>query len=193
MGKIGCVAILFTMFYWSCRTNVSNDSTKTNTNDTVKFFQVKQFFQSQIRDVNATPFFIYKVEIIDGIKDSTHINNPTLNEIAKQYLNPDINDEQLKPSYTESIFEDQTTKGFTINYSTKNKELELQSVDILLSEDGQTVKRIFLRKYYNYPDSSAIEQLSWKPGESFQVNRSVQKQNANEILHQTTVVWNKKI
>src|SRR6476620_1767535 len=182
MRKIGCVTILFSLFYLSCQTKSNHDSSKANTNDTTKFFQVNQFLQSQIKEVNATPFFIYKIDVINGIKDSTPINTSTFNEIARQFLSPDINDEKLKPSYSESIFEDQTTKGFTINYSTKDKELELQSVDILLGEDGQTVKRIFLRKFYNYADSSAIEQLSWKPGESFQVNRSVQKQGGSENL-----------
>src|SRR5689334_8978333 len=146
MKKLGCIAILFSLFYLSCKTKSSNDGSKANTNDTVKFFQVNQFLQGQIKEVNATPFFIYKIDIINGNKDSTPINTSSFNEIAKQFLSPNINDEKLKHYYVESIFEDQTTKGFTINYSTTNKELELQSVDILLGEDGQTVKRIFLRK-----------------------------------------------
>lgn len=193
MRKISFVVIFFTLFYLACRTKSNNYSSIANTNDTVKFFQVNQFLKSQIKEVNATPFFIYKIDVVNGSKDSTPINTFYFNQLSKQFLAPDINDEKLKPFYSESIFEDQTTKGFTINYSTTNKELELQSVDILLAEDGQTVKRIFLRKFLNYADSSAIEQLSWKPGESFQVNRSVQKQRGSETLHQTTVIWNKKI
>lgn len=159
--------------------------------DTTKFFQLSQYLQGQIKEINATPFFIYKIDIINDHKDSTPINTAMLNQLSQQFLRPDINDEKIKQYYKESIFEDQTTKNFTISYSTTNKELELQNVEILLDENGETVKRIFLRKFYNYPDSSAIEQLSWKPGESFQVNRSVQRPGKTETSRQTLVVWNK--
>lgn len=193
MKIAGFVFLVFTLFYLSCKTTPDNTGAKGNSNDTTRYFQVKEYLQSQIKEVDNTPFFIYKIDIINGAKDSTPINTSYFDQLSSQFLTPDINNEKLKPFYVESIFEDQTTKGFTINYSTTNKELELQSVDILLGEDGRTVKHIFLRKFINYADSSAIEQLSWKPGESFQVNRSVQKPGASENSKQTLVVWNKKI
>jgi len=160
--------------------------------DTIHFFQVTQFIQSQIAEVNKTPYFIYKIVITDGKKDSSAINTSIFNQIAKRFLKPDINDESVKKYYKESIFHDQTTKSFTISYTTSNKELELQNLDVLLQEDGQTVKRVLMRKFFSYPDSTAIEQLSWKPGESFQVNRLVQKANNKETTYETKVVWNEK-
>lgn len=180
------------IYTFSCKNKANNSISKANENDTTKFFQLTQFLEGQIKEVNATPFFIYKIDIHDNKQDSTPINTAIFNQVSRQFLAPDINDEKIKRYYTESIFEDQTTKSFTISYSTTNKELELQNVDILLDEDGQTVKRVLLRKYYNYPDSSAIEQLSWKPGENFQINRSVQKTGNSESSRQTIVVWNKK-
>lgn len=192
MKKIGTVGLLLALLFIACKSDSRYGSSKSNENDTTKFFQVTQFLQAQIKEVNNTPFFIYKINIHNDQKDSSSINTDNFNQLSKQFLTPDINDEKIKRYYNESIFEDQTTKGFTINYSTTNKELELQSVDILLDEDGQTVKRILFRKYYNYPDSSAIEQLSWKPDESFQVNRAVQKAGDSETKTQTMVVWNKK-
>lgn len=185
--------IVLSILIGSCKNNATNGITVSEKNDTTKFFQINQYIQGQIKEVNATPFFIYKIESINNQKDSTPINTAIFNLLSKQFLQPDINNESIKKYYTESIFEDQTTKGFTISYSTTNKQLELQNVEILLNEDGQTVKRLFLRKFFNYSDSSAIEQLSWKPGESFQLSRSVQKPGNDETLHQTMVVWNKKI
>ena len=171
MKKTFVVITLFASICVSCKNSQNSEIGKPNENDTTKFFQVSQFLQSQIKEVNATPFFIYKIDILNNRKDSIPINTAIFNEVSKQFLTPDINDEKIKKYYTESIFEDQTTNGFTISYSTLNKELELQNVDILLDQDGQAVKRIFIRKFYNYTDSSAIEQLSWKPDESFQINR----------------------
>lgn len=185
------VFYVFSLFLCSCKNNNDNTPTTYN-NDSINFFQVKQFIQSQINEVNHTPYYIYKIEIINGKQDSSAINNVEFNQLSSTFLTPDINEKKLKHYYKESTFEDESTKSFTINYSTLNKELELQSVDIILGEDAKTLKRILARKFINYKDSSAIEQLSWKPGERFMINRSVQLPDNKEIQRQIIVVWNEK-
>lgn len=192
MKNASIVTVLFALVFISCKRNSKSGNVRAASSDTTKFFEVSQYLQSQMKEVNETPFFIYKIDIINEKKDSTPINTAIFNQLSQQFLKPDINDEDIKRYYKENIFEDQTTKSFTISYSTPNKQLKLQNVEILLAEDGRTVKRVFERKFYNYPDSSVIEQLSWKPGESFQVNRSIQKQGDGEMMQQTLVVWNKK-
>ena len=160
--------------------------------DSTKFFQVSDYINSQVNEVKATPYFIYKLISQGGKKDSTACNNSEVAELSSQFINPDLNDPSIKKYFTETTFFDETTKTFSISYSTTNKELNLQNVDVLFKEDGETVKRIFIRKFYNYNDSSAIEQLSWKPGESFQINRLVQYPDNKETSRQITVVWNAK-
>lgn len=181
------------VFYFSCKSNkTAENKDQTKGADTTKFFQLSQYFKSEIAAVNKTPFFIYKIDIINNKRDSTAITTSIFNHISSQFYKPDINDPQLKKYYKENIFFDETTKTFTISYSTENKELEIQNIDVLLQEDGETVKRIFIRKYYNYTDSSALEQLSWKTGESFQINRAIQKADNKEDTYQTMVVWDEK-
>lgn len=180
-------------FCYSCRQNENKINTGQNEkNDTAKFFQIAEYIKTEIAEVNKTPYFIYKITINNGKRDSTAINTAVFNQVAEQFLKPDINDKELKKYYIENIFHDQTTKSFTISYTTTNKQLEIQNIEVLLQEDGETVKRLFIRKFFNYPDSSAIEQLSWKPGEKFQINRLVQKPNNKEDSYQTDVVWNEK-
>ncbi|HEX8331124.1 MAG TPA: hypothetical protein VF622_00810 [Segetibacter sp.] len=161
-------------------------------NDTTKYFQVAEYIQSQVKEISSTPFFIYKLTTEGDKKDSTPITNAETSELAQQFTKPDLNDHSIKKYYIESVFFDETTKTFSINYSTTNKELELQNVDVILKEDGKTVKRIFLRKFLNYSDSSVIEQLSWKPNESFQIDRLVQLPSQQEVSRQTQVIWNVK-
>lgn len=184
--------ILILYLLYACRPNESGTNTSEATNDTTHFFEVVQYIKTQISEVNKTPYFIYKIDIADGKKDSATINTSVFNQISKRFLRPDINDRDLKKHYTENIFHDQTTKSFTISYTATDKELEIQNIEVLLQEDGQTVKRLFIRKFFNYKDSSAIEQLSWKPGESFQINRLVQKPGNKENSYLTNVVWNEK-
>ena len=125
-------------------------------------------------------------------KDSSVSNNAEISELSKQFTSPDLNDPAVKKYFTETTFFDETTQTFSISYSTTNKALNLQNVDVLFKEDGETVKRIFIRKFYHYNDSSAIEQLSWKPDESFQISRLVQYPDSKETSRQITVVWNAK-
>jgi len=192
MKSAGFFFLISIVFYFGCR-NSNNSSNGNNSQaDTTRFFQVTRFIKNEIEEVNKTPYYIYKLEVNNGKVDSTPINTAIFNQISTAFLHPDFNDESLKPKYKENIFEDQTTKSFTISYSTLDKNIEIQNVEILLKEDGQTVKRVFMRKFLNYSDSSAIEQLSWKPGERFQINRSVQKADNTESIRQTTVVWDQK-
>ena len=160
--------------------------------DTSHFFQTAVIFGKDIKELETTPYFIYKIDIVNDRKDSTAINTPVFKQLAERFMKPDITSQKLKPQYKESIFEDKTTGGFNINYSTLNKDLEVQSINILLKEDGETVKNIFIRKFYTYTDSSAIEQMTWKPNERFQIIRSVQKKDGTENNYQTLVVWNEK-
>ena len=185
--------LILSLFCFSCHNSNKGDSQNTDQADSATFFQVTQFIKNEVDEVNKTPYYIYKVEINNGKKDSTPINNTIFNQLSGTFLKPDLNDKSLKPKYKVNIFEDQTTQSFTISYSATDKDLEIQNIEILLKDDAKTVKRIFIRKFINYTDSSAIEQLSWRPGESFQINRSVETADNTENTRQTTVVWNQKI
>lgn len=173
----------------------NNSTEKSNpiaSGDSTKYFQLKDYIASQISDVNKTPYYIYKIIMQGDSRDSSPISNTEVFELSKNFTEPDLNDPIIKKFYTENVFFDETTKNYSVSYSTLNKELVLQNVDVLLQEDGKTVKRIFLRKLYNVADTSVIEQLNWKPNEGFQIIKVVQLPVHKETTLQTTVVWNEK-
>jgi hypothetical protein len=144
-----------------------------------------------VADVNKTPYYIYQKSEINGKEDSTYINSRQFGQLAQHFIKPDISKEPLKKEYIETVFFDQNTKTYTLNYSTKNKELEVQNIDVILKDDATTLKRIFIRKFFNYnTDSSAIEQLSWRPNEQFMISRVVQIPRQKEKIYQSTIVWN---
>lgn len=190
--KEGLLLLIAVVALVGCRQKTNPLKQVIQANDTTQYFHVPQYIQQQIEDVKKTPYYIYKIDIKNGIKDSMPINTPLFVQLAGQFINTDITKPDLKKYYIENIFYDETTKTFTISYTTSNKELEIQNIEILLQEDGQTVKRLFIRKFLNYPDSLIIEQLSWKVAESFRVNRLVQTRDKKESSQQTIVVWNEK-
>lgn len=185
MKKFLAIIISFTII--SC-----GDSNEKKKNDVV-FFQVKEFFEKELEEIKRTPYFIYKLEISGPLKDSTVIPVDSLVHFSQTFLQPDINDKKLKEYYEESVFHDQTTGSFSLSYSTSNKELEVQNVNVLLHEDGETVKRIFIRKYSGENQQSLIEQLDWKPNERFEINRLITEPDGKEKTHRTIIVWNPKV
>jgi hypothetical protein len=170
--------------------------TKHNPEDTKKqesrFFDVKHYITTDLEDIKKTAYYIYKLDIVNGKKDSTTITPTEAADFANGFLSPNINDPTIKQYYQENIFQDQTINSFTISYTTTNKDLEVQNLDVILKEDGETVKRLFIRKFLNENDTARIEQWSWKPGESFEVNRLITPENKQEISHRTIIVWNEK-
>ncbi|WP_207492282.1 hypothetical protein [Aridibaculum aurantiacum] len=176
------------IFIFSIGCSDSNEKKK----DDVIFFQVKQFFENELKDIQSTPYFIYKIEINGDNRDSTTLTKDSVAYYASAFLQSDINNSELKEHYEESVFHDQTTGSFSLSYSTSKKDLDVQNVNVLLHEDGETVKRIFIRRYLTRGDSSIIEQLNWKPNESFENNRVIQLPNQPEKTQRTIVVWNPK-
>lgn len=173
--------------------NNGNGTGQSAATDTTRFFNLADYIEQQKEEVHRTPFFIYKITQTGGTRDSVAIDNSGFDQLAQGFIQADINEPKTKKYYTESIFYDQTTKSYTLSYTTGNKSLEVQHIDVLLAEDAETVKRLFVRKFKTYNgDSSAIEQLSWKPGEQFQIVRMTQMPDNSEINRQTVVVWNAK-
>lgn len=184
-----CTVVSFT----ACKGKADKSAESNDKADSTKFFETSVIINKDINEVDSTAFFIYKIVTMNGLRDSVVIDKAEFKNLANFFLEPDITVPPLKLQYKENIFEDQTTGGFTINYTANNKDLEIQSIDVLLKDDGKTVKNIFMRKFYSYPDSSAIEQLVWKPGYRFQIIRSVLAKEQKEKNQQILVVWNENI
>ena len=179
-----CIAFLFILTI-AC-------GEKKSKKENVIFFQGKDFFKTQLADIKATPYFIYKIETKNGNRDSVAIPVDSVEYYMKPFVEPDINDPAIKDSYEESVIFDETTGIYSLNYTTADKELEVQIMNVLLKEDAKTVKHIFIRKYKSAKEGSVIEQLSWKPYQSFESNRLIQSPNKPEETHKIQVVWNVK-
>jgi hypothetical protein len=175
----------------SCKNGATEATERVIDNDTVAYFQLKEFFEAELKDINATPYFIYKITATGSKEDSVAITTAELNQLAQRFSQPDINDKSIKKYYQESVFHDQTIKTYTISYTATKNTLPLQTADIIFKDDAKTVNRIFLRKFYEEKGKVIKEQLTWKPNQSFQIIRSEQTtENAVEQTVQVLVVWN---
>jgi hypothetical protein len=160
-------------------------------NDTVQFFQLKQFINSEIAGVKRTPYFIFRIVEQEGKKDSTPVSNDAFVQMSQPFIDADINDPKLKKYYTESVFADQSTASYVLNYTANDASMQVQNIDVMLNAEDQKVKRIDIRKIYNLNDTSFTEHLVWKPNESFQVIKTAVLDTI-QTTSQTRVIWNSK-
>ena len=154
----------------SCK-NKKALTTNKPTTDSSKYFALNGFFNQQIVDVDLRAYPIYLIKEINGKRDSIGIDKEVFKTYASQFLQKDISAPEMHDRFTETIFHDLSTKSYTINYRPKSPTEAIQNIDILLDENTNIVKRIFIRTETNHKDTSIIEQCNWKADKSFQINR----------------------
>jgi hypothetical protein len=191
MKKIVAVATLLILF--SCNSkHTPEEGAKTINNDSTVFYPIRQFFIEDKKDVDSTPYFLYRIVEKDNRRDSTPISKQTFDSLASMFTAFDINDTSVKKYYEENVFNDLTTNSITLSYRSINKTLPVQSIDVLLNNESQRVKRIFVSRLRNKGDTVIIDKMGWKANESFYINRLTQLPGGKEQSEKNTVIWNKK-
>ncbi len=173
----------------ACKNHPAAADQKTSIADTAKFYPVTDFFRSQLQYAKTITHPMYRITVINGKKDSAVITNDQLNALAATFLNRNINAPDVKIRYKETVFQDLATKSYTLNYTPIDKQAVIQRIDVLLDEETNNVKRIFIRSQFKKGDTIIMEQCNWKAFKSFQVNRYLQTGNytATELNY---VNWN---
>ena len=186
--------LFFLFLFISCGHKKSpdiNPSSLILSDDSIQFFDVQSFLQEEVKDVATTPYYIYSITSINGKrKDSVQITSAAFEKIAQIFLHKNISDSSVKRYYRENVFRDLTTKSITMSYSTLNRSLDVQGLDVLLDQETNKVNYILIRSNQNSNDSSVITPLNWKKGKSFLINKSVIMNNGEKKSTQQFVCWN---
>jgi len=191
MMKFFIAVVFLSIIFFSCSTNTSQQPDGESKDSSV-YYPVHEYFLNEVKDVDSTPFYIYKLSEKNGKKDSAGISKQAFKELAKQFLSINTNEAAFKKNYQETVFEDNSTNSITLTYLTRDKSLPIQNIVVLLSNDGQKVKRIFITTSYSHNDSVINEKSGWKTGEEFYINRSIDKAGNPVLTETNTIVWNKK-
>lgn len=173
------VATLFSLFLFACGNSTQK---KINPNiplaDTAKFYPIDQFIQEQIRYVDLRNFIITKTSNKDSSK--LIISKDAFIAEASNILNEAIAWSKQKQLYKETVFQDLSTASYTINYTAIDAATPIQRVDILLSEETNMLKRLFIRKNEQTKDTVITHQFSWVADKSFQISSSAVAPNYNK-------------
>lgn len=157
--------------------------------DTSQFYATAHFFKSQVDYISLlkTSFYLYKNE--NGKADSIQIDEPAFRQLAKQFLSKDISDPDMKQHYRESLFQDAGTQSYTLSYSAIDDLVNIRGLDVLLDEQTQQVKRIFIRSQSIKGDTTIQEQYNWNAFKEFQINKSMRTPGGYQSTILTRVHW----
>ena len=184
------ILLLFSLLFINCKQKNKQQPLNESATDTANFFPVNDFIISDIKDVEQTPYYIYKITVHENNKrDSSSITNDEFKALANQFLENSITTTARKPFYKQATFHDLSTKSFTITYSATDPELYVKDVSILLDDETNKLKRVFIHCLKDNDDSTVIEQYSWKAGKSFQINKSVSRKDGTQTEDEKSVVW----
>jgi len=191
--KILAPFIFFSLLIISaCNTQKPKTQPAAPIEDTAKFYPLYSFFKKQIEYVDLRNFPIYRVTIKDGKKDSAAITKDAFIAMAGIFYTRDISDPKIKALYKETVYHDLSTGSITLNYSPTDSKADVQNIDVLLDEETNIVKRVFIRSVYTKGDTTVSEQCNWKADKSFQVNKTFTTKNGYTSTELNYVNWNDK-
>ncbi|NCI45435.1 hypothetical protein [Sediminibacterium soli] len=168
---ITAMALLGGLFLFACGSGNAPTKPIANVSDTASFFSLEGFFRSQIEYVDLRNFEIYRITTLNGRRDSSAIDVNGFKQWARVFLDRSFTPAQ-KPLYRETVFQDMSTDSYTLNYAPIDQEkVTVKNVDVLLSQETNAAKRIFIKSLYTAGDTTIEEQCNWKADKSFQVNR----------------------
>jgi len=90
------------------------------------------------------------------------------------------------------LFNDLSTKSITFTYDALRDTLPVKNVTILLNDENNKLKNVFITAVNDSKDSTIKEQLVWNAQRSFSIDRSITKSNAPEKIESIFVSWNDK-
>jgi hypothetical protein len=164
------------------------DTTKKN------YLPVADYLRSEIAAVDSFPQRLMRYRIVNGKTDSGIITTPVFDQIAKEFLLPDLDSSHFEKNFEENSFIDRSTDLVSFTYSTKDTGYGLKRVDILLSPGAGVDKlnSIYMETISGNSDSSVIRKMSWKAGRNFRILHIQKPKNGQETTNQTIVVWDSR-
>jgi hypothetical protein len=155
------------------------------------YFPVADILESEIRQIDTTPVAIRKFMIANGRTDSGFIKPAEFHVLAMQFVAPEFRDGRFEKEFTESSFIDNATQAATFTYSTTNRDLSLQRVDVIAVPKGagHEVKSVYLERNRVSGDSSVLDKMFWRAGKQFQVISLIRVKGGPPIQRQLIVSW----
>jgi hypothetical protein len=174
----------------SCK-NEKPSSTTPEQKEIRNYFPVAGFLKGQIHYADSLPSAMLKLATKNNKSDSVYISRSEFDNLAHDFIFPELEQNIFEKEFKESSFVDQTTQSAIFTYSSDNNKLQLQRVDVLATPDElySKVKSIFMQAAINKNDTIIVKKLYWQANKYFQVSTITMLPNQSKIISQVKVVW----
>ena len=142
--------------------------------------------------VDSLQLPVLKFVTSNGHTDTTQISTREMGLMAADFLQTDLSDPELRKLYKEESFADQSISSVTLTYSTNNKDLPVQRMDVLINPNpvmNDKVRSIYIEKLEKHGDTSVLKKMYWKTDKHFLVIRSAKAANDTPVISQLRVQW----
>jgi hypothetical protein len=182
--------LLFSIFL-SCNTTTNKVNTNNTIADSTAIIDIHAIIQNDRNEVLTTPYSIQQQTIVNKQKLlDTIITNEQFALLSAAFTNLPIQVKDVKKNYIETVFKDAATNSVAINYTTNKPDISIKNIDVLMTENGQTTKRIFIKQIATKNDTLITTTYSWKIKKSFQIITVKNYNNTIISNQQTTINWN---
>jgi hypothetical protein len=182
--------LLFSIFL-SCNTTTNKVNTNNTIADSTAIIDIHAIIQNDRNEVLTTPYSIQQQTIVNKQKLlDTIITNKQFALLSAAFTNLPIQVKDVKKNYIETVFKDAATNSVAINYTTNKPGISIKNIDVLMTENGQTTKRIFIKQIATKNDTLITTTYSWKIKKSFQIITVKNYNNTIISNQQTTINWN---
>ncbi|MBW0160139.1 MAG: hypothetical protein HYI21_10590 [Sediminibacterium sp. Gen4] len=179
------------MSYWllACGESVQTNNQLQPSPDSTQFYPTASFFENQMTVLPTMKKNMLVFHTKDGKKDSTQLSIPAFQELVKEFIAKDISDATTKKHYRETIFQDAATNSYTLSYTAVDTTVTVKGMEVLLDEQTNQVKRVFIRSVYRKGNGSIMEQHNWNTAKGFQIIRSFTNEQGYTMNELTEVQW----
>ena len=155
----------------ACSKEPSSTSNSSNTFN--KYFSLKDFFESEIRNLQSKQIVLHKFATLNG-----EVEKKALSEIDwKTEFTPFINSDINKPAWKDSYRIDSSASELgllKINYTAQNPDLRTQEIVVTFDKDGQTPKEVHIVNQTENPIYDTTEKLQYVTGKTYLIENQQQ-------------------
>jgi hypothetical protein len=165
---------------------------KDSTVNTQGFFPITDFIAGEMRIIDSLQLPLTKSVTINKVTKQFPVTDAEFKWLAKNFLQPDINDPALKAHYTESSIADQSIPSIALTYTTTDQSLPVKKVTVFIKPDpvsNDKVSGIFIEKAYSSGDTAINQKLYWKAGRNMQITTEKALQGKALPVEQVKIIW----
>lgn len=178
------------LFFYSCQSAETNPQLKSAT-DTIKFFPVTSFLQTQLIAIDSLPVTIMYVVTENSKSDTSWIKKNQRDSILKTFLVEEIKQDNLTDFFKESTFKDETINAITLTYDAFGKipdSIHIRHWDVYIDPDKGKVKKIYIEK--EFLKEGIQQHLIWQSDQFAKIiTLKATEKNKLTVVKEEKIVW----